>query len=64
MATESLSLYRRRVTVMYDRYGKELWRYEGSIESQHIALGRFRSDLPGMQIAGLDRLVRETTGRA
>ena len=43
---------------MYDRYGKELWRYEGSIESQHIALGRFRSDLPGMQIAGLDRLVR------
>ncbi|WP_310499099.1 hypothetical protein [Paenibacillus qinlingensis] len=51
------------VTVMYDRFGKELWRYEGSIESQHIALGRFRSDKPGLQIAGLDRLVREDDGK-
>lgn len=51
------------VTVMYDRHGQELWRYEGSIESQHIALGRFRSDLPGLQIAGLDRLVREDDGK-
>lgn len=51
------------VTVMYDRSGKELWRHEGSVESQHIALGRFRSDLPGMQIAGLDRLVREDDGK-
>lgn len=51
------------VTVMYDRFGVELWRYEGSIESQHIALGRFRSDKPGLQIAGLDRLVREDDGK-
>lgn len=51
------------VTVMYDRHGKELWRYEGSVESQHIALGRFRDDLPGLQIAGLDRLVREDDGK-
>ncbi|GGI45095.1 hypothetical protein GCM10008018_10380 [Paenibacillus marchantiophytorum] len=51
------------VKVMYDRHGKELWRYEGSIESQHIALGRFRSDLSGLQIAGLDRLVREDDGK-
>ncbi|WP_169083398.1 hypothetical protein [Paenibacillus sp. PL91] len=51
------------VTVMYDRSGKELWRHEGSVESQHIALGQFRSDLPGMQIAGLDRLVREDDGK-
>jgi outer membrane protein assembly factor BamB len=51
------------VTVMYDPSGKELWRHEGSVESQHIALGRFRSDLPGMQIAGLDRLVREDDGK-
>ncbi|ACT02724.1 FG-GAP-like repeat-containing protein [Paenibacillus sp. JDR-2] len=51
------------VTVMYDRHGKELWRYEGSVESQHIALGRFRTDLPGLQIAGLDRLVREDDGK-
>ncbi len=51
------------VTVMYSREGKELWRYEGSVESQHIALGRFRSDTPGLQVAGLDRLVREDDGR-
>ncbi len=50
------------VTVMYDLAGRELWRHDGSVESQHIALGRFRSDLPGMQIAGLDRLVREDDG--
>lgn len=51
------------VTVMYDRHGKELWRYEGSIESQHIALGKFCPELPGLQIAGLDRLVREDDGK-
>ncbi|SFK99287.1 Repeat domain-containing protein [Paenibacillus sp. 1_12] len=46
------------VTVMYNRYGKELWRYNGSIESQHVALGKFREDLPGLQVAGLDRIIR------
>jgi len=46
------------VTVMYDPNGRELWRYEDSIESQHVALGKFRDDLPGLQIAGLDRIVR------
>ncbi|MFC5465200.1 hypothetical protein [Lederbergia graminis] len=46
------------VTVMYDTKGNELWRYDGSIESQHIALGKFREDLPGLQIAGLDRIIR------
>lgn len=51
------------VTVMYSREGEELWRYEGSIESQHIALGKFRPDLPGLQIAGLDRMVREDDGK-
>ncbi|MNJ48785.1 hypothetical protein D3C77_439890 [compost metagenome] len=51
------------VTVMYDREGNERWRYDGSIESQHIALGRFRVDLPGLQIAGLDRMVREDDGK-
>lgn len=50
------------VTVMYDAEGQELWRYEGSVESQHVALGRFRPELPGLQIAGLDRLVREDDG--
>lgn len=51
------------VTVMYSRDGRELWRYEGSIESQHLALGRFREDLPGLQVAGLDRMVREDDGK-
>lgn len=46
------------VTVMYDRHGKELWRYDGSIESQHISLGKFRKDIPGLQVAGLDRIRR------
>ena len=46
------------VTCMYDSEGRELWRYEGSIESQHVALGRFRKELPGLQIAGLDRIRR------
>lgn len=51
------------VTVMYDRNGKELWRYAGSIESQHIALGKFCPELPGLQVAGLDRMVREDDGK-
>nr|WP_133580179.1 hypothetical protein [Aureibacillus halotolerans] len=46
------------VTVMYDWQGVELWRYEDSIESQHIAVGNYRDDLPGCQIAGLDRIIR------
>lgn len=46
------------VTVMYDIRGRELWRYRGSIESQHVSLGRFRHDLPGLQVAGLDRIIR------
>lgn len=51
------------VTVMYDRDGQELWRYDGSIESQHLALGRFRPELPGLQVAGLDRMIREDDGK-
>ncbi|MEK4665795.1 hypothetical protein MHH93_28265 [Priestia sp. FSL H7-0729] len=46
------------VTVMMDRYGNEKWRYEDSIESQHIALGHFCAEMEGLQIAGLDRIVR------
>ncbi|MDO3411873.1 FG-GAP-like repeat-containing protein [Saccharibacillus sp. CPCC 101409] len=49
------------VTVMLDRLGAELWRYDGSIESQHVSLGRFRDDMPGLQVAGLDRIVRGDT---
>ncbi|KAB8139309.1 hypothetical protein F9U64_00510 [Gracilibacillus oryzae] len=46
------------VTVLYDWKGKELWRYNGSIESQHVCIGKFREDLPGLQVAGLDRIIR------
>lgn len=52
------------VTVLYDFAGLELWRYDGSIESQHVALGRYRSDEPGLQVAGLDRIVRGDQGAA
>ncbi|MFS0725555.1 hypothetical protein [Paenibacillus sp. 1P07SE] len=52
------------VTVLYDFAGRELWRYDGSIESQHVALGRFRADGPGLQVAGLDRIVRGDQGAA
>lgn len=43
---------------LYDRHGAELWRNREPREVQHIALGRFRPDLPGLQVAGLDRIVR------
>lgn len=46
------------VTVLYDWQGKERWRYKDSIESQHICLGKFREELSGLQIAGLDRIIR------
>jgi len=45
-------------TVMYDWQGNEMWRYEGSIEAQHVAAGKFRDDIDGIQIAGLDRIER------
>lgn len=46
------------VTCLYDGEGNELWRYDGSIESQHVALGKFLPDSPGLQVAGLDRICR------
>lgn len=46
------------VTCLYSADGRELWRYDGSVESQHIALGHFLPDQPGLQIAGLDRIRR------
>ncbi len=46
------------VTCLYSADGEEIWRYEGSIESQHIALGKFLPDEPGLQVAGLDRIQR------
>lgn len=46
------------VTVMYDAKGNELWRYTGSKESQHVALGRYNPESDEVMVAGLDRVVR------
>lgn len=46
------------VTCLYSAKGEELWRYDGSIESQHVALGKFLENEPGLQVAGLDRIQR------
>jgi len=49
--------------VLCDRHGRELWRHEGAVEPQHLAPGRFLPELKGLQIAGVDRIVREDDGR-
>lgn len=46
------------VTVMYDTKGNELFRYTGSKESQHVALGRYKPGSDEVYISGLDRVVR------
>jgi hypothetical protein len=46
--------------------GTELWRNTAPREVQHVAPGNFLPDEPGLQVAGLDRIVRgdrNTTGR-
>jgi len=50
------------VTVLYNADGTEIWRYAGSKESQHVALGRFQEDSDEIQIAGLDRIDRGRDG--
>lgn len=46
--------------------GTELWRNTEPREAQHVAPGNFLPDEPGLEVAGLDRIVRggpNTTGR-
>jgi lysophospholipase L1-like esterase len=43
-------------TVLYDWKGSEVWRYKGAGKTQHIAVGNFRDDMIGVQIAGLDHI--------
>ena len=50
------------MTVKYDFAGNELWRYHGSKESQHVAMGKFRQDSDEILIAGLDRIERGRGG--
>jgi len=45
-------------TGVYDAKGNELCRYDGAVETQHVAIGKFRNDIDGLQIACLDRIVR------
>ena len=45
-------------TGVYGADGKELCRYDDAVETQHVAIGKFRKDIPGVQIACLDRIVR------
>jgi hypothetical protein len=46
-------------TGIYDTDGKELARYDGAVETQHVAVGKFRTDIQGLQIACLDRIIRD-----
>lgn len=49
---------------VYDQAGSERWRHTDPREVQHIAPGNYRRDVPGLQIAGLDRIVRGSPDRA
>jgi len=46
------------ITGVYDANGVELCSYDGAVETQHVAVGKFRNDIAGRQIACLDRIVR------
>ena len=47
---------------LYDARGNQLWAYENTVESQNAFPGDFRSDLPGLEIGGLDRIDRGDPG--
>lgn len=50
-------------TALYDYHGNELWVYDQCREAQHVAIGNFRPELPGLEVAGLDRIVRGRGGK-
>ncbi|MFR6334198.1 MAG: hypothetical protein ACLUOI_39130 [Eisenbergiella sp.] len=52
------------VTCLYSADGEELWRYDGSIESQHIALGKFLPESRGCRWRGLTESAGATAIRA
>ena len=47
---------------LYNAQGKQLWAFEGTVESQNAFPGEFRPDLPGLEIGGLDRIDRTEPG--
>lgn len=46
----------------YTNSGKLLWRFTDTVESQNVAIGNLRPDLPGLEICGLDRIDRSENG--
>ncbi len=46
----------------YTNDGKLLWRYTDTVESQNVAIGNLRPELPGLEICGLDRIDRSNPG--
>jgi hypothetical protein len=51
-------------TNAYRRDGSLLWENTDAVEAQQVGLGDFRPDLPGLEVAGLDRVDRTaTTGK-
>src|SRR5512133_46239 len=42
-------------TLAYDRLGKQLWRAD-TVDAENILVGDFRPELPGLEVAGLDRV--------
>ena len=45
-------------TTAYTADGRLVWRFTDTVESQNIAPGKFILGKRGLQIAGLDRIVR------
>jgi hypothetical protein len=43
--------------------GEMMWRNNETVESQNVMPGDFRPDLPGLEIAGLDRIDRRSPGQ-
>jgi hypothetical protein len=51
-------------TNAYRQDGSLLWENTDAVEAQQVGLGDFRPDLPGLEVAGLDRVDRTaTTGK-
>jgi hypothetical protein len=49
---------------LYEADGARVWQNFDTVEAQQIAFGDFRPDLPGLEVAGLDRIDRTaSTGK-
>ncbi len=48
-------------TFAFDASGTLLWRVD-TVEAQNVVIGDFRPELPGLEVAGLDRVMRGANG--